>query len=161
LSNSFGYAKKLFSDLRRLVILILLTQLLVLGYAAKALRESPGVDEPPRECDLFEAFVDGVKVVVASFIYMLIPVILIILGVGSFLFAIVKQGIPDFVLGGFTPSQMSFFGGTGLVLVAIGSVIAFVMLIILAAGIAHMIKTGKFGKAFAFGEILGIIGKIG
>ena len=24
-----------------------------------------------------------------------------------------------------------------------------------------MIKTGKFGKAFAFGEILGIIGKIG
>jgi hypothetical protein len=35
------------------------------------------------------------------------------------------------------------------------------MLILLAAGIAHMIKTDKFGKAFAFGEILGIIKKVG
>lgn len=46
-------------------------------------------------------------------------------------------------------------------LVVIGVLVALVMLIILAAGIAHMIKTGKFGKAFAFGEILGIIPKIG
>jgi len=35
------------------------------------------------------------------------------------------------------------------------------MLIILAAGIAHMIKTDKFGKAFAFGEIFRIVGKVG
>ena len=33
--------------------------------------------------------------------------------------------------------------------------------IILAVGMAHMIKTGKFGKAFAFGEILSIIRGIG
>jgi hypothetical protein len=47
------------------------------------------------------------------------------------------------------------------VLVLVGLLVAFVMLILLAAGIAHMIKTGKFGKAFAFGEILNLIGKIG
>jgi len=56
---------------------------------------------------------------------------------------------------------MFVFGGTGATLVIIGIVVAFFMLIILAAGIAHMIKTGSFGKAFAFGEILGLIGKVG
>ncbi|MEM3462728.1 MAG: DUF4013 domain-containing protein, partial [Candidatus Bathyarchaeia archaeon] len=30
-----------------------------------------------------------------------------------------------------------------------------------AMGIAHMIRTGRFVKAFAFGEIIGIIGKVG
>jgi len=39
--------------------------------------------------------------------------------------------------------------------------LAFVMLIVFGAGIAHMIKTAKFGKAFAFGEILSVIRRVG
>jgi hypothetical protein len=56
---------------------------------------------------------------------------------------------------------MGLLSGTGIALALIGLLVAFVMLILLAAGIAHMIKTGKFGKAFAFSEILNLIGKIG
>jgi hypothetical protein len=42
-----------------------------------------------------------------------------------------------------------------------GIILAIIMLIILGVGMAHMIKTGRFGKAFAFGEIFTIIRGIG
>jgi hypothetical protein len=42
---------------------------------------------------------------------------------------------------------MGLLSGTGIALAMIGLLVAFVMLILRAAGIAHMIKTGKFGKA--------------
>lgn len=166
LSNSFEYAKKLFSDFGRLVILIILDLIplvnwIVVGYAARVLRESPGAEAPPKLEKYGELFVDGAKIFVASIIYMLIPLILIGAGVGSFITAAVLEGGPDFMLRQFAPSQALLFGGTGLVLVLVGVVVAFVMLIVLAGGIAHMLKTGHFSKAFAFGEILGKIGKIG
>jgi len=166
LSNSFDYAKKLFSDFGRLVILIILDLIplvnwIVMGYAARVLKESPGADAPPKLEDYGRMFVDGAKIFFASLIYMLIPLILIGAGVGALIAGMVMSGGPDFILTGFTPAQMFVFGGTGVALVIIGVILAFLMLIILAAGIAHMIKTDKFGKAFAFGEIFSIVGKVG
>ena len=166
LSSSFEYARKLFSDIGRVIILIILDLIplvnwIVVGYAARVLKESPGTDAPPKLEEYGALFVDGAKIFFASLIYMLIPLLLIGAGVGSFVAAMLAAGGPDFVLRGFTPSAMFLFGGTGLVLVLIGVVVAFLMLIVLAAGIAHMIKSGKFGKAFAFGEIFGVLGKIG
>jgi hypothetical protein len=166
LNNSFAFARKLFSDFGRLIILIVLdiipiVNFIVTGYASRVLKESPGADSPPKLENYGDLFVDGLKIVIASIIYMLIPLILIAAGFGSFFAAMVTGGGPNFMWGGFTPAYMGLLGGTGVVLVLVGLLVAFVMLILLAAGIAHMIKTGKFGKAFAFGEILGIIGKIG
>ena len=166
LSNSFAFARKLFSDFGRLVILIVLdlipiVNLIVTGYASRVLRESPGADSPPKLENYGDLFIDGLKIVIASVIYMLLPLILIAAGFGSFFAAMVTGGGPNFMWGGFTPAYMGLLGGTGVVLVLVGLLVAFVMLILLAAGIAHMIKTGKFGKAFAFGEILNVIGKIG
>jgi len=134
---------------------------IVTGYAAKVLRESPGGDAPPKLEKYGDMFVDGAKIFFASLIYMIIPLILIGAGVGSLIAGFVTAGGPDFILRGFTPAQMFLFGGAGITLVLVGLLVAFLMLIILAAGIAHMIKTGRFGKAFAFGEILGLIGKVG
>jgi len=166
LNNSFAFTRKLFSDFGRLIILIVLdiipiVNLIVTGYASRVLKESPGADSPPKLENYGDLFIDGLKIVIASIIYMLIPLILIVAGFGSFFAAMVTGGGPNFMWGGFTPAYMGLLGGTGAVLVLVGLLVAFVMLILLAAGIAHMIKTGKFGKAFAFGEILGIIGKIG
>ena len=166
LSSSFEYARKLFTDIGRLIILIVLDLIpfvnwIVVGYAARVLKESPASDAPPKLEEYGQLFVDGAKIFFASLVYMLIPLILIAAGVGSFVAAMLAAGGPDFVLRGFTPGAMFLFGGTGLVLVLVGVVVAFFMLIILAAGVAHMIKSGKFGKAFAFGEILGVLGKIG
>jgi len=166
LSSSFEYARKLFTDIGRLIILIVLDLIplvnwIVVGYAARVLKESPGTDAPPKLEEYGNLFVDGAKIFFASLIYMLIPLLLIGAGVGSFVAAMLAAGGPDFVVRGLTPGAMFLFSGTGLVLVLVGVVVAFFMLIILAAGVAHMIKTGKFGKAFAFGEIFGVLGKIG
>jgi len=165
LSNSYEYAKKLFSDFGRLVILIVLDLIplvnwVVVGYAARVLKESPGADAPPKLENYGRMFVDGAKIFFATLIYMLIPLILIAAGVGSFLAGVVMTGGSDFMKG-FTPEQMFVLGGTGVALVLIGVVLAFLMVIILAAGVAHMIKTGKFGKAFALGEIFRTVGKVG
>jgi len=157
--NSFDYAKKLFSDFGRLIILIVLdiipiVQWIVLGYAARVLRESPGSEAPPKLEKYGELFVDGAKVFFASLIYMIVPLALIIAGAGS-----IFAGI--FVAGNFSDVGAAMLGGTGLILILVGVILAIVLLLLLGVGLAHMIKTGKFGKAFAFGEILSTIRGIG
>jgi len=154
LNNSLEFTKKLFSDFGRLIILIIihlipLANWIVVGYGARVLRESPGSDSPPKLEKYGELFVDGAKIVVASLIYMIIPLILIVVGFGGVIAS------TDMTRGAL------LMGGTGLVLTLIGFILIFVLLILLAAGIAHMVKTGKFSKAFAFSEILGVIRKIG
>ena len=159
LSNSFEFAKRLLSDGGRLIILIVLDIIpivnwIVIGYAARVLRESPGTETPPKLEKYGEMFVDGAKVTFASLIYMLVPIILIATGASS-LFAGMLS-----LQGGFAaPSVM--LGGTGVVLLLVGILLGIILLVLLAAGMAHMLKTGKFGKAFAFGEILRIIRGIG
>jgi len=159
LSNSFEFAKRLLSDGGRLIILIVLDIIpivnwIVIGYAARVLRESPGTETPPKLEKYGEMFVDGAKVTFASLIYMLVPTILIATGASS-LFAGMLS-----LQGGFAaPSVM--LGGSGVVLLLVGILLGIILLLLLAAGMAHMLKTGKFGKAFAFGEILRIIRGIG
>ena len=152
LSNSFDFAKKLLSDGGRLIILIVLDIIpivnwIVIGYAARVLRESPSTETPPKLEKYGDMFVDGAKVTFASLIYMLVPTILIAAGASS-LFA----GMLSLQGGVVTPSVM--LGGTGVVLLLVGIVLGIILLFLLAVGMAHMLKTGKFGKAFAFGEIL-------
>ena len=159
LSNSFEFAKKLLSDGGRLIILIVLDIIpivnwIVIGYAARVLRESPGTEAPPKLEKYGDMFVDGAKVTFASLIYMLIPIILIATGASS-LFAGMLSFQGEFA----APSVM--LGGTGVVLLLVGILLGIILLFLLAAGMAHMLKTGKFGKAFAFGEVLGIIRRIG
>jgi hypothetical protein len=166
LGSSFDYAKKMLSDVGRLIVLIVLDVIpivnwIVIGYAARVLRESPGSNVPPKLEKYGDMFVDGAKIFFASLIYMIIPVALIGAGIASFFVSIFARG------GIVEPSSFAtypgaaIFGGTGLALVLIGVVLAFFFLLLLSVGVAHMIKTGKFGKAFAFGEILGIIRGIG
>lgn len=159
LSNSFEFAKRLLSDGGRLIILIVLDIIpiidwIVLGYAARVLREAPGTETPPKLERYGEMFVDGAKIFFASMIYMLIPIVLIVIG-GASLFA----GLLSTQSGVVLPRVM--LGGAGVVLLLVGVLLGIILLLLLAVGIAHMLKTGKFGKAFAFGEILGIIRSIG
>jgi hypothetical protein len=164
-SDSFEYAKKMLNDGGRLVILIVLSVLslggiipiigwIILGYYYRVLKESPATGAPPKLERYGEMFVDGAKVFFASLIYMLIPIILIATG-GASLFAgmLPTQG------GVAIPSVM--LGGAGAILLLVGILLGVILLLLLAVGMAHMLKTGKFGKAFAFGEILSIIGSIG
>jgi len=155
LNNSFNYSKKLLSDGGRLIILIVLNLIplvnwIGVGYAARVLREAPASEAPPKLEKYGDLFSDGAKVSIASLIYMVVPLALIISGA-------VSMGAGIFS----SESASLMLGGLGVVLLLVGLMLAFVFLIFLGVGIAHMVKTGKFGKAFAFGEILSIIGRIG
>jgi len=159
-SDSFAYAKKLFSDIGRLIILIVLSiipivEWLVLGYMAKVLKESPGTGTPPKLENYGQLFVDGAKVFFATFIYMLVPTIIIIIGaLGTFATVLPFQS-------SMSGAPLLLIGGAGVVILVVGIILALLLLIILAVGLAQMIKSGKFGNAFAFGEIFRIIRGIG
>jgi len=155
-SDSFEYTKKLLKDAGRIVILIVLSiipivEWIVLGYMARVLKESPGTGTPPKLENYGQLFVDGAKIFFATLVYLLVPTILVIVGAwGTF--------------AGFQSSMVApaiLVGGTGLIFLLIGVILAILLSIVLGVGLAHMIKTGKFGNAFAFGEIFGIIRGIG
>jgi hypothetical protein len=160
-SDSFEYTKKLFSDVVviRLIILIVLSIIpivnwIVLGYAARVLKESPGAGTPPKLENYGQLFAEGAKVFFAYVIYLLVPWILIAIGtLGTF------AGLVQ--LPGQQGTPLPVVAGMGAAILLVGTVLAILLLIFLDAGLAHMIKTGKFGKAFAFSEILGIIRGIG
>ena len=158
LNNSFNYAKKLFSDVGRLIILIVLDLpfLFVVNWLVAWLcgQSSKGVawirNSSQDLRNMERLFVNGAKVFFASLIYMIIPTILIAAGGVSFFAGLLSGEVPSMVL-----------GGTAVVLVLVGIILAIILLIILGVGIAHMVKSGRFGKAFAFGEIFSIIRGIG
>lgn len=158
LGNSFGYGRKLFSDFGRCIILIILdiipiVNLIVGGYAARVIQTTPTVEEPPKLERYGDMFIDGLKILVASIIYMIIPLIIIIVGAGSVIGGIFGMG-----MGG--PAGFALTG-FGALLLLVGVIVAIIIAIFSVIGIAHMIKTNNFGKAFAFGEIREIIGRIG
>jgi hypothetical protein len=155
---SVDYARKLFTDLGRLVILIILNiipivGLIVVGYYAKTIRETPSSDSPPRLEKYGELWIDGLKIAIAAIIYMIIPVILITFGAMTLFW--------PYMAGPYGPSFWLLPLGFGIIVFAAGIILAFVIAIIMAMAIVHMVKMGSFGKAFAVGEIVRIIGKIG
>ncbi len=162
LNNSVDYTKRLFSDIGRLVILIILdiipiVNLIAIGYFAKAARESPGSNDVPRLEGYGEMFVQGLKVAVAVILYMIIPLVLIMAGAFT-----VALGLGSgWMMGTSYGWRMWALSPLGIILIIVGIVVAFFVAIIAAIGIIHMIKLNSLGKAFAFNEILKIIGKIG
>ncbi len=157
-SQAIEYAKKLFADLGRLVMLIIFSMIpvvnwITVGYMAKVIKETPSSDSPPKLEEYGTLLVEGLKISIAAGAYMLLPAILISLGAFSL-----------FALSPFGPGiyPLRFLGaGLGTVLFIIGIVLAFLVAIILSMAIVHMVKTGSFGKAFAISEILSVIKKIG
>jgi hypothetical protein len=159
LEENFGdsaeYARKLFTNLGRLLILIVLNfipvvNFIVGGYMWRVVHDTPSSKDPPRLERYGEMWVNGLKVVVASIIYMIIPIIIILVGAWELVARTMTHGL-----------QLRFLTPTGIITIFVGIIIAFFLSLILAMGIVHMIKHNSFGQAFAFGEILSVIKKIG
>jgi len=155
LTDSINYTQILFTDLGRLLILIILdiipiVNLIVLGYVSRVIKEHPDSKELPPLENYWDLWVQGLKIVVAVIIYMIIPIILIV----PFVFLAVLTWIAVPVL-----PIVSWL--VAIPLLIIGLLLAFFLAIILAMAIVNMVRKDSFGKAFAFGEILSVIGKIG
>jgi hypothetical protein len=158
LINSLNYTKKLLDDGGRIIILIILYLIpilnwIVLGYGVRILKEAPNSEVPPKLDGYGGLLIDGAKVFFATSIYMIVPLFLIALGIASL-------AAGEFFIQQVAGTSLAL-GGAGVTLVLVGLILAFFALILLGVGIAHMAMTGKFGKAFAFGEIFRIVNVIG
>lgn len=139
-SDSFEMAKKLVDDFGRFLLLIVfgmipILDFIVVGYGYKIIRS--GKNELPELNNYFDLFISGLKIVVVAIIYFIIPI--------SIIFATSGLGL-SFIL-------------APIMFIAIS--LLFLMAIVAAIGIVHMIVNENFTKAFALGEIMEIISRIG
>jgi uncharacterized Tic20 family protein len=159
-SDSLGYPSK---NLKRVAVLgisflfsiLIIPFFIVLGYALRVMRKSiEGETEPPAFDDLGAMIVDGLRYLVATIGYFLIPMILM----GSGIMSVITSGTSYDMMGG-GASVIALLTGSGLFL--LGVLLMIVISVIANMGIANMAHTGELGAAFRFGEILRIIGSIG
>ncbi|MDG6222016.1 MAG: DUF4013 domain-containing protein [Candidatus Bathyarchaeota archaeon] len=155
LTDSFNYTKLLFNDFGRLLILIILdiipiVNLVVTGYLVKVIKQPKDSNELPALTNYVDLWVQGLKVVIAVVIVMIIPIVLVV--PAASLFILSGFGFPII-------TGVSTFLAISLLL--IGVLIAFFLTIILAMAIVNMVKHDEFGKVFAIGDVMEIIRKIG
>ncbi|MBC7113983.1 MAG: DUF4013 domain-containing protein, partial [Candidatus Methanomethyliales bacterium] len=160
-SKAADYTKAIFSRLGDLIILLVVSlipivNLIAIGYYGRIIRDRSDSQAPPRLNGFWELFVDGLKVLVAGLIWT-IPVIIISLITFVPIFSIMRW---EHMMAYMTqPTALLKFASFVLLLLML--VVAFGVFIIASVGIVHMFKTNSFRKAFAVGELINIIGKIG
>jgi len=146
LSASAAFTGKIFRNWGRLLLLIALSiipivNLIVVGYMARIVRENP--DEPPRLENYAGLLLNGLLVFIAWLIYAAVPLIFIILGLGTWLFS----------------RTLSLLG---LALFVVGVLLLLGAMVIGTVAIGYMIKRDMdFTKIFAFQEVWGLIQRIG
>jgi hypothetical protein len=164
LSLSWNFMTKIFDDIGRLILLIILNILpivnfIVMGYGVRIVREGDNIDEPPPLEDYGELFIDGLKVIVAIIIYSILPALIfvitaLVVGLGWPLF-------PRLAVGPFNFIRILYMDHRMLLGSILALIVAFIIFIFGAMGIIHMIKTDDLSKLFAFSEIKGLIDSVG
>lgn len=153
--DSFEYSAK---DWKTLIVLgvfclfsfLLIPAFLITGYNYRVINTAVhgvinGRDPLPGFDDLIDMFVDGVKVVIIQIAYLIVPALI-------FLIFAAIAGHVDGVLS-------SALMIVGCLITFIVGIVAFLMEQIAFCHMAH--NEGAFSKAFAFSEILEVIGEIG
>jgi len=161
LKNSLEYAKKMTGDVGKWLLLVVLSVIpivnwIIIGYWARVVKETPALNEPPKLEEYGSMWIQGLKVLVAGLIYMIVPIILIAVGLVSTLPAMGLTRAPPTGLGVFP-----FLGGLALIMLLAAMLLSFLIGIIAVMGIIHMIKHDRFSKAFALSEVLNIIRRVG
>lgn len=150
--DSFEYAKEaVVGKWNQWVMLIIATILLgipLAGYSLKVLR---GEKPAPEVADWGTLFIDGIKYIIISIIWMIPAMIVLFLAVGVSVLG---------AMSGDPTAAMAAIGG-----MMIGLLVFFVVALITAVfeiiGIVRFARTGSIGEAFNFGAILATIAKIG
>ncbi len=164
---SINYASLLFKDLGTLIVLAILwpiplLNLVATGYISRIIRQSPESEVLPPLQDFGRLWIEGFRLTVVSFLYMLIPGLLIAVAAANLVlssvgFSMGKQDdlplrIAEFLLGNLVVLLPLLIGLLLLV---------FLISIVLWVAIVHSVKNDSILKAFSFREIFQIIGRIG
>jgi hypothetical protein len=150
--DSFEYAKEaVVGKWNQWIMLIIATILLgipLAGYSLKVLR---GENPAPEVNDWGTLFIDGIKYIIVSIIY-LIPVII----VGAILMVV--------GFGAVMSGDAQAIASAGIVLIIgllVMLIIAILVMVFAIFGSVRFARTGSIGEAFNFSAILATIGKIG
>lgn len=155
LSNSFGFAQDaLVGKWVRWIMLVISSLIfpVLYGYTVIVMRGEEPVYE---EESFFSLFINGIKLFVINILYMIVPAIVFIVTIGYTVVGIISSG-GDFSF----PSLLGHLAGLlgGILLTCI---LAIIFALLGVIGAVRFARSGSMAEAFAFGEIIGTIGKIG
>jgi len=159
ISGAFSFASEaLFGKWVRWIILIISSIIfpLIMGYTLRIMK---GVTPAPEPEDYLGMFIDGIKMFIIGFVYMIIPCIIGVVifslsgGFGALTMLMMNVSKPGAYLGMLAGS----FGISFLIFF----ILMFIFGLFEIIGMVQFARTGSMGAAFAFSEILERIGKIG
>lgn len=151
LSDSLEYTKEgLMGKWVKWILLIISVIIfpLILGYMLKVLK---GTTPAPEIDDWVGMFIDGIKVIIVEFIYMIPVLIVMFLFVGGSALGMASQD-PGVAMAAMGAAMLGF-------LVAI--ILALIISLIAMIGVVRLARTDSIGEAFNFKAILDTIGQIG
>ncbi len=157
---SLRYACLLFKDLGTLIVLAILNLIpfvnfIVTGYVYRVIRESPESEILPPLQGFFRLWIDGLKLVVITFVYLFIPILAISLSGAHFALSVIR------LLTTRRGGMIAIIAGEFLLFLVVVLLSVFFVSVILLMSVVHSVKTGSVWKAFSIVEVLGIIGRVG
>lgn len=160
-----------------LVIVSIIVTIIVLGYALSVLRNGIELSDEIPDFDWTNNFMDGIKYVIVSFVYFIIPSIIVtiiafITGYGPLSKILTQQNMAKFAALNGTVTSNDIFAivpqevwAALFTSMAITAVIALILFIIFAifnnVAICRLAKYDSFGAAFAFKDVFSDIKEIG
>ena len=149
IGESFSYAKGVFRDFRRFLVLVVLSLIpvlnfIVLGYWGRILWGARSEKELPPLENLGTLWFIGLKMFIVAIIYSIGVWIINLLGVG-------------FGVGLFMGRILSALHPSILIYITFMVVVAFGSILIMEMALACFVKSGDFRRAFSLREILQII----
>lgn len=149
-SKSFDFMVKLTHDVGNLILLLVLNLIpvvnfIVVGYFVTVVKRD--ASEPPKLSDFGGLFVEGLKLLLAVLIYALIPLILLLVGMGGAFIGIFMRP--------------SFFRHASYVLIGAAVILLLLVLFFALPILGIYMRTGDFSKIFAFGESWDLISRFG
>jgi hypothetical protein len=170
----FGFYNMTLSLIWNIVSIVI--TILLIGYGLSVLKTGIDLEDEIPDFDWAKNLVDGIKCVVVSFLYFLIPAIVtgivaFALGYGPLTKILTQENLAAFasgnstqvnaVMGSIPPEVWSGLGTAILVTVAVGILLFIIFGIFAEIGVCRLAKYDSLGEAFSFGKIWGDIKEIG
>jgi hypothetical protein len=155
IGDSFTYVKEgVIDKVNKWLLLIIATLILTIPLMGYIMNVYRGTRPAAEVEDWGKLFVDGILLFIVSIIYAIPVIILEFLIVGA-TFATTMGS-----MGNNPTAMMTSLAGAGILAVIL-IIVTIIIALISPIGIIRFARTGQFGEAFNFGEILATIKKIG
>ena len=157
------------------IVVLLIISIILMGYALSVLKKAIGREDGIPGFDWTNNFMDGIKLLVVEFIYMIIPSIICsviafitmapvasrIISYANVAYMATNSTNPNVILSAIPAGAWSGLA-TGMIVTAIIAVILFIIFgLFMVIAQCRLAKYDSLGEAFSFGEVFSDIKEIG